>query len=82
MEMIRSNRINITSTNDEIRENHIIKRQLYTVRVNNSTTINKADTFTSNHLTQIDHVIWSYVHGKPYTFSRIIHITYIVTSIL
>ena len=59
MEMIRSNRINITSTNDEIRENHIIKRQLYTVRVNNSTTINKADTFTSNHLTQIDHVIWT-----------------------
>jgi hypothetical protein len=58
MEMIRNNRIKITSTNDEMRESHIIKRQLYTVRVNNSTNINKTDTFTSNHLAQIDHVIW------------------------
>ena len=58
MEMIRNSRIKITSTNDEMRVSHIIKRQLYTVRVNNSTTLNKADTFTSNHLTQIDHVIW------------------------
>jgi hypothetical protein len=56
--MIRNNRIKITSTNDEMRESHFIKRQLYTVRVNNSTTIYRADTFTSNHLTQIDHVIW------------------------
>ena len=79
-------RIKITSTNDEMRESHIIKRQLYTVRVNNSSTIYKADTFTSNHLTQIDHGRWpvkpGYVHGKPHTFGEIIHINDIVTSIL